>query len=155
MSSLKSATQSSFFNFEELQDSVSQIFGQTYITQFNAGYMGLGGVRAGSAMSNSFTTELQGHQCFKGWIEVFSLSGQRRPWYSSFQTFWWKSSFYQCSPPFSYLLLLQLLPKHHLQNSEFCSFSYFPPKLFRRLHTGLTSFKQAPWLPRLQKTIFI
>lgn len=64
-----------FFNFEELQDSVSQTFGQTYITQFNAGYMGLGVVCAGSAMSNPFATELQVHQMLQKGIEVFPLSG--------------------------------------------------------------------------------
>lgn len=79
--------QSLFFNFEELQDSVSQTFGQTYITQFNAGYKGLGGVCAGPAISNFFTTELTSTSNASKGDRSFSLSGQRRPWCSSFQTF--------------------------------------------------------------------
>lgn len=147
-----------FFNFEELQDSVNSTSRQTYITQFNAGFMGLSVVCAASAMSNSFTTELQIQaRTSNSSTGEKSFPSQDQEGLGAAASDFLKIIVF--SPLFTSLftsLISPTVPKT-LFTELWILLCHFFLNYLGRLHTGLpcVSFRHVPWLPRPKKAIFI
>lgn len=95
-------------------------------------------------MSNPFTTELQVHQTLQRGIEVFPSQDEEGLGAAAFRLFDESSLFTSVHLPFHICYFSNSSPSIIYRTLNSVLSAIFFPKLFRRLHTGLTSFKQVP-----------